>query len=72
MKFVHIGTVQRKDCLHSAIQRSAISAWALSFHLVKVTPLSLTLCDPMDYTVHGTFQARTLVWVAVPFSNGSS
>ena len=27
---------------------------------------------PMDYTVHGTLQARILEWVAVPFSRGSS
>ena len=26
----------------------------------------LTLCDPMDHTVHGIFQARILEWVAVP------
>ena len=25
---------------------------------VKVTQFSLTLCDPMDYTVHGILQAR--------------
>ena len=31
-----------------------------------------TLCDPMDYTVHGIFQAKQLDWVAVPFSRGSS
>ena len=26
------------------------------------------LCDPVDYAVHGILQARTLVWVAFPFS----
>ena len=26
----------------------------------------------MDYTVHGILQARTLGWVAFPFSRGSS
>ena len=31
-----------------------------------------TLCDPMDYTVHGILQARILEWVAYPFSKGSS
>ena len=31
-----------------------------------------TLCDPMDSTVHGILQARILVWVAFPFSRGSS
>ena len=29
-------------------------------------------CNPMDYTVHGTLQARILEWVAFPFSRGSS
>ena len=37
----------------------------------------LTVCDPMDgslpgSSVHGVFQARTLDWVAIPFSRGSS
>ena len=39
---------------------------------MKVTQLSLTLCDPLDYTVHGILQARILEWVAFPFSRGSS
>ena len=40
--------------------------------LVKVPQSCPTLCDPMNYTVHGVFQARILEWVAVPFSRGSS
>ena len=39
---------------------------------VKVGQSCLTLCDPMDYTVHGILQARILEWVAFPFSRGSS
>ena len=39
---------------------------------VKVTQLCLTLCDPMDSTVHGILQVRILEWVAFPFSRGSS
>ena len=39
---------------------------------VKVAQSCPILCDPMDYTVHGTLQARTLEWVAFPFSRGSS
>ena len=39
---------------------------------VKVAQPFLTLCDPMDYTVHGIIQARILEWVAFPFSRGSS
>ena len=37
--------------------------------VVKVAQSCLTLCDPMDYTVHGILQARTLEWVAYPFSS---
>ena len=39
---------------------------------VKVAQLCLTLCDPMNYAVHGILQARILEWVAIPFSRGSS
>ena len=39
---------------------------------VKVAQSCLTLCNPMDYTVHGVLQARILEWVAIPFSRGSS
>ena len=38
---------------------------------MEVTQSCLTLCDPMDYTVHGILQARKQEWVAVPFSRGS-
>ena len=44
---------------------------------VKVAQSCLTLCDPMDCSppgssVHGILQARTLEWVAMPSSRGSS
>ena len=39
---------------------------------VKVAQLCLTLCDAMDYRVHGILQARILEWVTFPFSRGSS
>ena len=39
---------------------------------VKATQSCPTLCDPIDYTVHGIFQVRRLEWVAFPFSRGSS
>ena len=32
---------------------------------VKVDQSCPTLCDPMDYTVHGILQARLLEWVAL-------
>ena len=42
----------------------------LAYEIVKVklTQLYPTLCDPMDYTVHGILQARILEC----FSRGSS
>ena len=50
-----------------------ISSTPLSFKVkVKAAHSCPTLCDPMDYTVHGILQARILEWVAVPFSRGSS
>ena len=39
---------------------------------MKVAQSFLTLCDPMNYTLHGILQARILEWVAFPFSRGSS
>ena len=44
---------------------------------VLVTQSYLILCDPMDCSlpgssVHTILQARTLEWVAIPFSRGSS
>ena len=39
---------------------------------VKVTQLCMTLCDPVDYTVHGILQARIPEWVAYPLSRTSS
>ena len=35
----------------------------------EVPQLCLTLCEPMDYTVHGVLQARILEWLAIPFSS---
>ena len=39
---------------------------------LKVSQSYLTLCDPIDYTVHEILQASILEWVAVPFFWGSS
>ena len=39
---------------------------------VKVVQSCPTLCDPIDYRVHGILQARILDWVAFPCSRGSS
>ena len=39
---------------------------------VKVAQLCLTLCNPVDYIVHGILQARILERVAFPFCRESS
>ena len=39
---------------------------------MKVAQSCPTLCDLMNYTVHGILQARIQEWVAFPFSRGSS
>ena len=39
---------------------------------VKVTQSCLTLCDAMNYIVHGILQARILEWVAISYSRDSS
>ena len=39
---------------------------------MKVAQSCPTLCDRMDYTVHGILQATILEWVAVLFSRASS
>ena len=54
-----------------ALQADSFTIWATSLN-VKVTQSCPTLCDPMDYAVHGILQARILEWIAVPFSRGSS
>ena len=44
----------------------------LGFAGLQRAPSCPTLCDSLDYTVHGTLQARILEWVAFPFARGSS
>ena len=39
---------------------------------VQVAQSCLTLCDPINYIVHGILQCGILEWVAFPFSRGSS
>ena len=49
--------------------------WAL-YSLIslklKLAQSCPTLCDSMDYTVHGFLQARILEWLVFPFFRGSS
>ena len=63
----------RKSKDHSG--NSLVGQWLglrASLLKVKVAQSCPTLCDPVDYTVHGILQARILKWVAFPFSRESS
>ena len=44
----------------------------INIQFISVTQSCPTLCDPVNYTVHGILQARILEWVPHPFSRGSS
>ena len=60
------------QCVPLALLRTCVHVLRCS-----VAQLCLTLCDPMDGSppssfVHGILSARTLEWVAISFSRGSS
>ena len=70
---------------HMTLQGNAktrIEGWACSWQLAKVksaihSVVSNSFCNPVscsppDSSAHGILQARTLEWVAIPFSRGSS
>ena len=56
-----------KRCWFFSYDQSAAAAAA-----AKSPQSCPTLCDPMNYTVHGILQARILEWVAFPFFRGTS
>ena len=63
------------DDSHTALDKTADSKlYNMSAAAAKSLQLCLTLCDPRDGSppgspVPGIFQARTLEWVAISFSN---
>ena len=74
-----MGTVADFIFLSSKITMTGDCSHEIKRHLLlgrrctgQVTQSCLTLCDPMDYTVHGILQARILEWVAYLFSSESS
>ena len=58
-----------KDILRQYIRQKITFLYIV---FVKVTQSCPTLCDPMQYRVHGILQARILEWVATLFSKESS
>ena len=63
------GSGQNSHSLEVFFNLFSVANWE---EWVKVTQLCLTLCDPVDYTVHWILQARILEWISFPFSRASS
>ena len=65
---------QQQQAWQATWNQGYLEEWQYSAGVmkVKVAQLCLTLCDPMDYTVHGILQDRILEWGAISFSRGSS
>ena len=66
------GTVLFATEFSAPSTRSDESRCSVKWSEGKVAQSCPTLCNPMDYTVHGILQAKILKWVAFPFSRGSS
>ena len=64
-------TIQWNLVPHNIVQPPALTTYK-TFVKVKVAQSCLSLCNPMDYTVHGILQARILEWATIPFSRESS
>ena len=62
--YIHKHTHQRKPFSSGTIDQMTVK--------VNVAQSCLTLCNPIDCTIHGILPARILEWVAFPFSRGSS
>ena len=60
-----------RGCLFVFLLSSFNGVW-LSVYAESESHSVVSLCNPMDYTVHGILQARILEWVAFHFSRGSS
>ena len=60
-----LGTFPDLTLCDSSFGCSSVVKW----NEVKVVQSCPTLCDAMDYTVHGILQTRILEWVAFPSSN---
>ena len=71
LRFANITRLWEQTLPHSSLSQ-CVAPW-LTFEN-EVSQSCPTLCDPMDCSlpgssVHGIFQARTLEWVAISFSN---
>ena len=60
--------IQFSESFCFLVNIDAFELWCWRRMKKAVAQLCLTVCDPMDYMVHGVLQARILEWVVVPFS----
>ena len=65
-------TSQEPTCPFVSPTLLPVSPYGTESWEVKVAQSCPTVCNPMDYAACGLLQARTLEWVAFPFSRGSS
>ena len=68
-----IGTAVFTEALFIVVKMWKQSEFPSTDECVLISQSCLTLCAPMDCSppgspVHGILQARTLEWVAIPFS----
>ena len=73
----NLGTFNLSDKGISSFQNATLSFIHKYEVKVSIAQSCLTLCDPMDYSLPGSFvreilQARILEWVAISFNRGSS
>ena len=65
--------INQTNCFRTLKKMKSFQFISPNYHYSKsLAQLCLTLCDPMDYTVHGILQARVPERVTLPFSRGSS
>ena len=59
-------------CRQTLLSKSPGSITSKKNCKVKVAQSYPTLCNLLDYPIHGILQARILEWIAFPISRGSS
>ena len=66
MEFIFLGSkiTSDGDWSHEIKRHLLLGRKAMTNLKVKVTQSCPTLCNPIDYTVHGILQVRILEWVA--------
>ena len=71
LKLFRISHLRNGMKIYPLQRRTFVCLFRIISVKVKFAQWYPTLCDHMDYTVHGILQARILEWVTFPFSRGS-